>query len=130
MNQYLHMRNRRFLHVEKPGSEEHPASTGQMSAMTSLSSVKDKSPMAPYYALTGPGETECVAAQLQTVFDDLYRKFERLCVETSARPSHHRSVAITWVETAELPLEINAIICATRESSSSSPGKSSQAVFK
>lgn len=112
------MRNRRFLHFEKPDSAQPPALNGQILATTYMSSLEDKSLMALYYGLTDPGETERATAQLPRVFDHLYCKLERLCDKKSAQPARRRTVAISWEETDELLLEINANICATRESSS------------
>jgi hypothetical protein len=83
-----------------------------------LSLFEDKPLMATCGGRTEPGETERATAHLPTVFDNLYRKLERMYVEQSAQPVRRRSVAIRWLETDELNLENKVNICATRESSS------------
>ncbi len=74
--------------------------------------------MAAYDGLTDLGKTERAAVHLPTVLDILHCQLEHRYDEKSARPARRRTVAIRWVETDELLLEINVPICATRESSS------------
>ena len=112
------MRNKRLLELEKPDSAQRPALNEQILATTDMSLLEDKSLMALYYGLTDLGETGRATAHLPTVFDNLYCKLERLHDVKSAQPVRRRTVAISWVETDELLLEINVNICATRESSS------------
>ena len=73
-----------------------------------MSFLEDKSLMALHYGLNDLGRTERATARLPTVFDSLYYKLERLHDEKSAQPVRRRNVAINWVETGALVLEINA----------------------
>jgi len=104
------MRNRKVLRFEQPGSATRSALTEPRLATTCLSWLEDKSPAAPYDAVTGPGEIQRAIAHLPKGFDNLCCKLERLCDGQSAQPVRRRPLAVNWGEPGELPLEIHVKI--------------------
>jgi hypothetical protein len=93
------MRNRRFLQFEKPAGAQGPALTVQILATACMPLLKDKFLAAPYYALTGPGETERAVAHLPMVFGSLYCKLERLRDAAPWRSTGWSPVRCLWKST-------------------------------
>ena len=97
-----------------------------MLAMTCRFWLQDKSPRVVSFG-AHPGETGCATAHLLTVFDRLYSKLDREYGAKFAPPEQRRNLAIRWVETDELLLEINAIDTNIRDKGRSASGKESSA---
>jgi hypothetical protein len=114
MSHYTRVRNRTILLFQKPDHAQCPALAGQILARACL--PEGKSRMTPHYGLAGLGAVERATAHLPGMFEELCRKLERLDDKKSSLPVRCRTMAISWMEAGELPLEINVYICVPRKS--------------
>ena len=82
-----------------------------------------------YSRLRDPDETERTTARLAAEFENLPSSIERLNDKELAQPARRHSVAILWVETSELILEIKINNCAAHRSSFAKGSSVSQHTF-